>query len=171
MKALKIILGALGAVNLIFLLGLKRVDSHGKKVMLGSLNSEYIFAIVSIFLWLSVVGIMILLFLEKDEKKKQRSTIAGVVCVLPSLVLTLGMLAGMLSALAAKGDYSRIKSPDGEHYIIRKRTDVVFGQQKYNFYIKDSGIVYRYIFDSADPEPELEWKSDGVKFQGELYKY
>ena len=171
MKALKIILGAVAALNLIAVLALKRIDSSGKIVLIGALNTEYIWAIVSFLLWLSVVGIMILFFTEKDEKKKSRSTIAGAVCVLPSLVLTLVMLGGMLSAFAARGDYRRIKSPDGEHYIVRKETSDVFGHKNYKFYIKDKGIVYRYIFDSDEAEPELKWTSSGVKYKKKLYRY
>jgi heme A synthase len=171
MKALKIVFGAVGALNLIFILMLKRVDSQGKIVMLGSLNSEYLWALTAFLLWSCLIVTAILMFREKDEKKKQRSTVIGAVCAMSGLVVTLVMLAGMLAALSARGDYGRIKSPDGEHCLIRKETDVLLGQTKYYFYIKDSGVVYRYIFESTDPEPELEWTSSGVKYQGELYKY
>ena len=65
----------------------------------------------------------------------------------------------------------RIKSPDGEHYIVRVETSDLLGHTKYNFYVKKNGVKYRYIFDDDDPDPTLEWNDDGVRHRESFYEY
>ena len=66
-------------------------------------------------------------------------------------------------------------TPDGTywtssgHFVAFVEYKVENGQHW--FYIKDSGVIYRYIFDAGNPLPELEWTDDGIIYNGDLYEY
>lgn len=148
------------------------IEKDGKRIFVGSFSGDHIRCALAAVMWVCVT-LLLVMFLKRKPEENERPgkgrKVLAVIAALFDVGLTL-ILVNMLIFAKMRAP-ERIKSPDGSHYIVRVRTSTLFGHTKYNFYVKDKGVVYRYIFDNDEPDPELEWKSGGVEYRGKLYKY
>lgn len=173
MKVFKTVLKVIAAAALIGAVVVKRVERGSRRIFIGDHSSNHIYLAIYFIAWLCI-GILLLMFLreKKNTDEAPKSKLRKVFPVLAAcLEVGLTILVPLMLLFRNLDKPERIKSPDGDHYIIRVEKDDWFGNTKYNFYVKDKGIVYRYIFDSDKPNPELSWNDKGVGFNGELYEY
>jgi hypothetical protein len=173
MKAFKTVLKVIAVASLIGAVVSLNVEDGSHKVFIGDYNIDHIYLLFCFIAWLCL-GILLFLYLrkKKDTEEAPKSKVRKVLPVLAAcLEMGLTSTIPMVLLFSDADKQERIKSPDGKHDIVRVEKDDWFGNTKYNFYIKDKGVVYRYIFDSDKPAPKLEWTDDGVIFDNKLYEY
>lgn len=172
MKAFRTALKITAIAAFIGAMTVSGIEKDGKRIFIGNYSDDHICSAFAVVMWVCVT-LLLVMFLkrkpEENEPPKKGKKVLAVFVALFDVGLTLVLANTLIFSKSAKPE--RIKSPDGEHYIVRDEKITLFGHTKYNFYIREKGVKYRYIFDNDNPDPELEWKSDGVEFNGKLYKY
>ncbi|MBP3747760.1 MAG: hypothetical protein J6I47_09945 [Ruminococcus sp.] len=167
-KALKII----AVVSVAAAMFISGIEKNGDRIFIGRISGDHIRCALAFVTWVCVTILLVMFLKKKPEENAPAKKGGAVIAVFAALFdagLTFVLANLLIFARFAKPE--RIKSPDGEHYIVRVETSDLLGHTKYNFYVKKSGVKYRYIFDDDDPDPTLEWNDDGVRHRESFYEY
>lgn len=167
---MKIALRVTAILSLIVILVTGEIENTGKLIAIGCLTGTIIRCIALFLLWISVSGLLVMFLREKREKTTVGKTIKAILLALFDVSLTIAVIALLLTIPDWMKKAEKLKSPDGEHYIVRVAHYDLFGHKVYNFYTKDKGIIYEYAFNDDNAEPELEWTDNGVLHRGWLYE-
>ncbi len=171
MKVFKTVLKIIAVAAIAALMLIAGIEDGGKRVFIGKYTRDHISIALYCIAWVCN-GILLAMFLKKKRSPDEQKRINPVLPI--AAALAEAGLTVFIIVVSSFGDFreaSRINSPDRDHYIVRIEDEDWFGNSKYKFYIKDSGVIYRYIFDAGKPLPELEWTDDGIIYNGDLYEY
>ena len=144
------------------------LDSKARIMVIGRFTSAHFFLLLSLIWFGSVSGLVAIYLGSPKESRSKVKNAAAVVGTIANVLLGFLALMYAFAVTGGMGNAKKISSPDGEHCIVSIESDDLM---KYNFYVKDKGVIYRYIFDSCSQSPELEWTDNGILYKDELYEY